>query len=939
MVADNSGHGEHGGSFGCTKKLVLGHAPVPDLYEAAALLTFRNLVGPLSHHSDAQPLQAEIPSTHFTSSLFAPKFRVRSFFFPHSPLRTMKRKWTTVTGVDGGGPPLKKSNAALPLNNKFLPFRGVVNDTKTYLPLDSAMGQIRYVAVDPGASDAPVSCFLGYTSLQKDSELRRLSYEAVSYCWGDVSDTVEISLRCAKSKRATASSGCRAWALQQYRVTRNLDTLLRAFRLPDKHRILWVDAICINQGAPSEKTLQVGFMGSIYSSASRVLVWLGEADLFSSIMVESYRIFASKLAGGPLASWYQSRTRNRRDMWPGGDGGSLWYTSILRDKVLGDLIEKGYIPSLDAYHTHVRLPKDKRYLQPFEVLNVISWSAERLFSRPWFRRIWVLQEIVLAPTTTTGLRLVTVFMGQSNIEWNELVAFARILHNIPGFTFENHTFFDQNWSQLTIPPIGSTRTTHTVEDYIHKTMSFISSDPRDKFFAILQLSEDTRDVFKSTELLLPDYTKSLRAVLRDYRRWRLEQSCQVIDRMHSHHTDYNQSYHENKYVMPHETDAPKDIALLQNCHYERDGSEDISYSRGAFEDNSSQEPTDAEPEVSENDDSEFEDSEVEDGDGHNGDTHDSDSDDSESSDNDSRTSDRIKGTDSDTNPVSTQFSPEDSARFEIEQPLDYIIHPDFTRDRTSSRVIPSWATDTWTTTEDHRDAWDMFQAEYGTYNASQSKSAVLLTGSSQLAIDLKGLRLAQIQQCITLPHGWKDTSRKQVRYRAVDIVDLWQRLKQEILSPPKKITRRERLREAIAHKKANTKRLPARMLPPRPQPTIWKPTPRLILQNQTHLTANVIPQGPFTTGNPPVDDKHIYTTTDGDFVLAQAHARPTDIIVILYGSRVPLVLRCIEVADTNITPIFRLIGPCFFHQDKWMKGKELASGALDHVPEEFYTIV
>jgi hypothetical protein len=40
--------------------------------------------------------------------------------------------------------------------------------------------------------------------------------------------------------------------------------------------MLWVDAICINQGNNEERAQQVQLMAKIYSRATRVLVWLGE---------------------------------------------------------------------------------------------------------------------------------------------------------------------------------------------------------------------------------------------------------------------------------------------------------------------------------------------------------------------------------------------------------------------------------------------------------------------------------------------------------------------------------------------------------------------------------------------------------------------------------------------------------------------------------------
>jgi hypothetical protein len=84
-------------------------------------------------------------------------------------------------------------------------------------------------------------------------------YEALSYTWGDPDVTLPI---CVANKR--------------YDVTTNLECALRYIRLPDCDRIIWIDALCINQRDPLEKNHQVGQMRQIYMSAVQVLVWLGE---------------------------------------------------------------------------------------------------------------------------------------------------------------------------------------------------------------------------------------------------------------------------------------------------------------------------------------------------------------------------------------------------------------------------------------------------------------------------------------------------------------------------------------------------------------------------------------------------------------------------------------------------------------------------------------
>ena len=48
-------------------------------------------------------------------------------------------------------------------------------------------------------------------------------------------------------------------------------------RYPKKVRKLWIDALCLKQEDLVEKGQQVRLMPRIYSTARRVLAWLGEA--------------------------------------------------------------------------------------------------------------------------------------------------------------------------------------------------------------------------------------------------------------------------------------------------------------------------------------------------------------------------------------------------------------------------------------------------------------------------------------------------------------------------------------------------------------------------------------------------------------------------------------------------------------------------------------
>ena len=86
-------------------------------------------------------------------------------------------------------------------------------------------------------------------------------YEALSYVWGSPVKPCRIQLDDAELS-----------------VTENLHCALGRLRDRWVERILWIDAICINQDDVRERNHQVSFMAQVYATASRVLVWLGDCD-------------------------------------------------------------------------------------------------------------------------------------------------------------------------------------------------------------------------------------------------------------------------------------------------------------------------------------------------------------------------------------------------------------------------------------------------------------------------------------------------------------------------------------------------------------------------------------------------------------------------------------------------------------------------------------
>src|ERR1700760_2367543 len=63
---------------------------------------------------------------------------------------------------------------------------------------------------------------------------------------------------------------------QAISITPNLHTALLKLRHRQSKRMLWIDALCINQTDVDEKQQQVALMGEIYSRTERCLLWLGD---------------------------------------------------------------------------------------------------------------------------------------------------------------------------------------------------------------------------------------------------------------------------------------------------------------------------------------------------------------------------------------------------------------------------------------------------------------------------------------------------------------------------------------------------------------------------------------------------------------------------------------------------------------------------------------
>lgn len=96
-----------------------------------------------------------------------------------------------------------------------------------YNRIDLATDAIRLVTLLKGDQTQPIQCEMFETYLH---QIEGVPYEALSYVWGTRLSADRIWL-----------DGC------EFGVTENLYEALIHLRRPDEDRVLWVDAICIDQ--------------------------------------------------------------------------------------------------------------------------------------------------------------------------------------------------------------------------------------------------------------------------------------------------------------------------------------------------------------------------------------------------------------------------------------------------------------------------------------------------------------------------------------------------------------------------------------------------------------------------------------------------------------------------------------------------------------------
>jgi hypothetical protein len=178
------------------------------------------------------------------------------------------------------------------VKNKLALVRKAANSLYRYRRIRSDQIRLLVVKPAPGAPNDPLNATLMTVD---DLQLKsgKHSYTALSYNWGETEADHTMIIQDDLRSRPISSvqdlvDGAMAkkgLGAKQMLIRHNLHDALRQLRNASggKHLLIWVDALCINQGDDGEKQEQVMKMAHIYRNAKTVCIWLGTDESESRV--------------------------------------------------------------------------------------------------------------------------------------------------------------------------------------------------------------------------------------------------------------------------------------------------------------------------------------------------------------------------------------------------------------------------------------------------------------------------------------------------------------------------------------------------------------------------------------------------------------------------------------------------------------------------------
>ncbi|KAI2628488.1 heterokaryon incompatibility protein-domain-containing protein [Hypoxylon sp. NC1633] len=327
---------------------------------------------------------------------------------------------------------------------------------------------IRILELDPYGSAGPAAPLKGCLRLRRFEPPGRTDiswhiprFEALSYVWGDQSDPEEITVYTSSGPFWSKSKN----NFGVLRIGKNLAAALRRLRLKSRKRALWCDSICINQNDLAEREREVQRMAHLYLHVEKVVAWLGPEADDSQLALEKLALTGNQIVS---QGW--------------DDGDATWSTTS---------------------------KSDERYTRP-DVEFPFSpreWRAiEKLIDRPWFKRLWVRQEIALASSAT-------VLCGNAEISWPLLRnATICLVQKIPRPQIDRDCLAGYEANLQNLNSLIHSSATMSDTDVIALTRDSLCMDDRDRVYGVLGILAKYND----HTLVSANYRLSIKEVYKDF---------------------------------------------------------------------------------------------------------------------------------------------------------------------------------------------------------------------------------------------------------------------------------------------------------------------------------------------------------------------------------------------------------------------------------------
>jgi hypothetical protein len=253
------------------------------------------------------------------------------------------------------------------------------------------------------------------------TELEEASYNALSYTWGMNNKGGSVLL-----DHELLIHG------NQKLITQNLFEGLKRIRLCDKPLRIWIDAVCIDQDMDkvSERSAQVAMMADIYARAEKVLVWLGNAVNEQEDLIMLDLLKRIKKRTEQIKPWKKPMWRHQ----------NCFVLPLLNEDSLPCSGCVAYQQSksgdgdLTDHEAHVDWLKECFRSKPSlgQAAANMTNVGIRFFSRRYWKRRWILQELSLSNTHHWYWGQHVLDMSEFPNDWIEdlVEAFCLIEHGL-----------------------------------------------------------------------------------------------------------------------------------------------------------------------------------------------------------------------------------------------------------------------------------------------------------------------------------------------------------------------------------------------------------------------------------------------------------------------------------------------------------------------------